>query len=53
VSRIVSEEISLIKSALELWPTLLEITYFQRKCRTLPMRRVKNKGKGGQRSAAA
>jgi hypothetical protein len=51
VSRIVSEEISLIKSALELWPTLLEITYFQKKGRPLPTRRVKTKGKAAQRAA--
>jgi hypothetical protein len=52
VSRIVSEEVSLIKSALELWPTLLEITYFQRKGRALPMRRVRTKVKATQRAAS-
>ncbi|MCB8875362.1 hypothetical protein [Acidisoma silvae] len=52
VSRIVSEEVSLIKSALELWPTLLEIAYFQRKGKALPMRRVKTKAKVAQRAAS-
>jgi hypothetical protein len=49
VSRIVDDEVGLIRSALEIWPTLLEIVYFKRHCRSLPIRRVRNK----QRSAKA
>jgi hypothetical protein len=52
VSRIVSEEISLIKSSLEIWPTLLEITYFQKKGRALPTRKVKTRGKVALRATA-
>lgn len=43
VSRMVDDEVGLIRSSLEIWPTLLEIVYFKRHCRTLPIRRVKNK----------
>ena len=43
VSRIVSDEVGRIRSSLEIWPTLLEIVYFQKNCRMLPLRRVKNK----------
>ena len=43
VSRIVDDEVGLIRSALEIWPTLIEIVYFRKHCRTLPMRRVQNK----------
>ncbi len=43
VSRIVDDEVGLIRSSLEIWPTLLEIVYFKRHCRSLPMRRVRNK----------
>lgn len=43
VSRMVDDEVGLIRSSLEIWPTLLEIVYFKRHCRNLPMRRVKNK----------
>jgi hypothetical protein len=48
VSRIVDDEIGLIKSSLEIWPTLLEIVYFKRHCRSLPMRRVRNKQRPGR-----
>jgi len=41
VSRIVDDEISLIKSSLEIWPTLLEIVYFRKNTHDLPVRRVK------------
>lgn len=50
VSRLVDDEVSLIRSALEIWPTLLEIVYFQKNRRHLPMRRVRNKDRGGARS---
>ncbi len=43
VSRMVDDEIGLIRSSLEIWPTLLEIVYFKRHCRSLPMRHVRNK----------
>lgn len=43
VSRMVDDEVGLIRSSLEIWPTLLEIVYFKRHCRSLPMRRVRNK----------
>lgn len=52
VSRIVDDEVGLIKSSLEIWPTLLEIVYFKRHCRSLPMRRVKNGEKAGSRQSA-
>jgi glycosyltransferase involved in cell wall biosynthesis len=40
--RIVDDVISVIKSALELWPTLVEISYFQKARQGLPQLRVKN-----------
>jgi hypothetical protein len=43
VSRMVDDEVGLIRSSLEILPTLLEIVYFKRHCRSLPMRRVRNK----------
>ncbi len=45
VSRMVDDEVGLIRSALEIWPTLLEIVYFRRHCHSLPMRRVRNKSR--------
>lgn len=57
VSRIVDDEVGLIKSSLEIWPTLLEIVYFKRNCHSLPMRRVRNKERSsktvGVKQAAA
>jgi hypothetical protein len=41
--RIVDDAIGVIKSTLELWPTLVEICYFQKLRHGLPMRRI-----GGQ-----
>lgn len=41
VSRMVDDEVGLIRSSLEIWPTLLEIVYFRKKCHSLPMQRVK------------
>jgi hypothetical protein len=52
VSRIVDDEVGLIHSSLEIWPTLLEIVYFQKNCRSLPIRRVKNKDRANGRIAA-
>lgn len=40
---IVIDEVGRIRSSLEIWPTLPEIVYFQKNCRMLPLRRVKNK----------
>jgi hypothetical protein len=40
--RIVDDVISVIKSALELWPTLVEISYFQKARHCLPQLRVQN-----------
>lgn len=49
VSRIVDDEIGLIRSSLEIWPTLLEIVYFRKACQSLPMRRVRNASGAGRK----
>jgi hypothetical protein len=51
VSRIVDDEIGLIRASLEIWPTLVEIVYFRKNCRTLPMRRVRNKERNSKQLA--
>jgi hypothetical protein len=38
--RIVDDAIAVIKSTLELWPTLVEICYFQKLRHGLPMKRI-------------
>jgi hypothetical protein len=38
--RIVEDAIGVIKSTLELWPTLVEICYFQKLRHGLPMRKI-------------
>lgn len=38
--RIVDDSIAAIKSSLELWPTLVEICYFQKRRNGLPMRKI-------------
>lgn len=43
VSRIVDDVISQIRASLELWPTLVEICYFQKDKEPLPKIRVRNK----------
>ena len=43
VSRIVDDVISQIHASLELWPTLVEICYYQKDKRQFPQTRVKNK----------
>ena len=53
VSRLVDDEVGLIRSALEIWPTLLEIVYFKKNCRHLPMRRVRNKSRTAARQVKA
>jgi hypothetical protein len=40
--RIVDDVISSIKSSIELWPTLVEIAYFEQARRGLPQRRIAN-----------
>jgi hypothetical protein len=40
--RVVDEVVSVIKGSIELWPTLVEICYFQKSRRGLPQVRVKN-----------
>lgn len=53
VSRLVDDEVGLIKSALEIWPTLLEIVYFKKNCRQLPVRRVRTRTASSPRSKKA
>jgi hypothetical protein len=43
--RIVDDVVSVIKGSIELWPTLVEICYFQKGRRGLPQIRVKNQKK--------
>jgi hypothetical protein len=43
VSRIVDDVISQFQASLEIWPTLVEICYFQKDKKDLPQTRVKNK----------
>ena len=40
--RIVDDVVSVIKGSVELWPTLVEICYFQKNRKGLPRTRVKN-----------
>jgi hypothetical protein len=47
--RIVDDVISSIKGSIELWPTLVEISYFQKGRRGLPQRRVANQEAGERR----
>ena len=51
VSRIVDDEIGLIRSSIEIWPTLLEIVYFRKNCHSLPMRQVRNQATSARKSA--
>src|SRR5262245_6064231 len=43
--RIIDDVITLIKGSIELWPTLVEICYFQKSRRGLPQTRVRNQKK--------
>ena len=43
--RIVDDVVSVIKGSIELWPTLVEICYFEKKRRGLPQVKVNNKRK--------
>lgn len=45
VSRLVDDEVSLIKSSLEIWENLVYICSYQNRKNGLPMRKVKNKRK--------
>jgi hypothetical protein len=47
--RIVDEVITVIKDSIELWPTLVEIAYFQKERRGLPQLRVRNRPAGERR----
>ena len=49
--RIVDDVISVIKGSIELWPTLVEICYFQKSRKGLPQIRVKNQKIRGARKA--
>jgi len=40
--RIVDDVVSVIKGSIELWPSLVEICYFQKGRKGLPQIRVKN-----------
>ena len=42
LARIVDDVITVIKGSIELWPTLVEISYLQKGRHGLPMRRVRN-----------
>jgi hypothetical protein len=50
--RIVDDVISVIKASIELWPTLVEISYFQKGRSGLPERRVANRAANGARMRA-
>jgi hypothetical protein len=43
VARIVDDVISQIQASLELWPTIVEISYYQKDKQLLPQTRIKNK----------
>jgi hypothetical protein len=43
VTRIVDDVVSVIRGALEIWPTLVEICYYQKDKKAFPQIRVKNK----------
>jgi hypothetical protein len=45
VLRIIDDVVSVIKGSIELWPTLVEICYFQKDRKGLPQIRVQNKKK--------
>jgi len=46
VSRLVDDVVSLIRASMELWPTLVEICYFEWHRQDLPILRVRNNKKG-------
>jgi hypothetical protein len=44
--RIVDDVVTTIKGSIELWPTLVEICYFEKRRRGLPLTKVNNKRAG-------
>ena len=48
--RIVDDVVSVIKGSIELWPTLVEICYFQKGGKGLPQIRVNIRENGQRRS---
>ena len=46
LSRIVDDVVTTIKGSIELWPTLVEICYFEKDRRGLPRTRVANRRPG-------
>jgi hypothetical protein len=42
VQQVADDVIGLVKASLEIWPTLVEICYFQKSRRGLPQIRVQN-----------
>ena len=44
LTRVVDEAVGVIKASIELWPTLVEICYFQKTRYGLPMRRIGGRG---------
>jgi hypothetical protein len=50
LARIVDDVISVIRSAIELWPTLVEIAYLEKSRRGLPQVRVRNRRPNGHSS---
>jgi hypothetical protein len=53
VTRIVDDVVSAIHGSLEIWPTLVEICYFQKHRRELPQIRVANRrARNGQGASA-
>jgi hypothetical protein len=51
--RIVDDVLSVIKGSIELWPTLVEISYFQKDRHGLPMLRVRNRKAGDRERSEA
>jgi hypothetical protein len=51
--RIVDDVLSVIKGSIELWPTLVEVAYFQKSRHGLPQLRVRNRRAGGRDDRAA
>src|SRR5262249_39486995 len=47
VSRIVDDVVTQFQSTMDLWPSLLEICYFQKQRKGLPMTKVKNQRRSG------
>jgi hypothetical protein len=48
VARIVDDVVSVFRSALELWPTIVEVCFLEKRRHGLPMARVKNRSRGQQ-----